>query len=100
MESARACFSHIVIDNKIYVFGGISGNNDGENSHIPKISDPLAERYDPIEDKWENLIINNSPSVAAFSWTKLGKNSNKIMILGGTNAWMTQDYSCIIDFKE
>ena len=91
MESARACFSHIVIDNKIYVFGGISGNNDGENSHTPKISDPLAERYDPIEDKWELFEIKNSPSVAAFSWTKLGKNSNKIMILGGTNGDLTQD---------
>ena len=85
MESARACFSHIVNDSKIYVFGGISGNNDDENSHLPKISNPLMERYDPIQDKWEPFEINNSPSVAAFSWTKLGKNSNKIMILGGTN---------------
>jgi N-acetylneuraminic acid mutarotase len=89
MESARACFSHIVIDCKIYVFGGISGKNDGENLHFPKISNPLAERYDPIQDKWEPFEINNSPSVAAFSWTKLGKNSNKIMILGGTNGYST-----------
>jgi hypothetical protein len=30
MNSSRACFSHIVIDNKIYVFGGLSGNQEGE----------------------------------------------------------------------
>jgi hypothetical protein len=29
--------------------------------------------------------------VAAFSWTKLGKNSNQIMILGGTNGEISVD---------
>jgi hypothetical protein len=28
--------------------------------------------------------------VAAFSWTKLGKNTGKIMILGGTNGDSTK----------
>jgi N-acetylneuraminic acid mutarotase len=53
MISARACFAHIIIENQIYVFGGISGNLKGKDSHIPKIADPLIERYDPVQDKWE-----------------------------------------------
>jgi N-acetylneuraminic acid mutarotase len=72
MTTARACFSHIVIDGKIYVYGGISGNLEGENSHYPIISNPISERYDPIQNKWETFEINNSPSIGAFSWTKLG----------------------------
>ena len=26
MFTERACFSHLVLDNQVYVFGGISGN--------------------------------------------------------------------------
>jgi hypothetical protein len=48
MSIERANFCHLVIDNMVYVFGGISGKSkDKKNSHIPIISDPNTERYDP-----------------------------------------------------
>ncbi len=57
MSVERACFSHIVIDNKVYVYGGISGNSKKKNTHDPIVSEPNTERYDPQLDKWETIII-------------------------------------------
>ena len=75
MSVERACFSHIVIDNKVYVYGGISGNSKTKkNTHAPIVSEPNTERYDPQLDKWETIIINDSPSLGAYSWTKINKN--------------------------
>lgn len=75
MSVERACFSHLVIDNKVYVFGGIQGNSkEKKNKHIPIISNPNTERYDPKLDKWETIIIKDSPSLGAFSWSKINDN--------------------------
>ena len=72
MSVERACFSQIVIDNKVYVFGGISGNSKTKkNTHVPIISEPNTERYDPKLDKWEKIEIKDSPCLAAFSWSKI-----------------------------
>ena len=59
---------------------------------------PNTERYDPQLDKWETIIIEDSPSLGAFSWTKINK--NEILILGGTNEDIMEDSSWIIDFEE
>ena len=86
MHSRRANFSHIVMDNKVYVFGGISGNvDDKKNFHAPKMATVNAERYDPVTDVWEKYEIPDIPSLGAFAWTQLGKDSSKILILGGTD---------------
>ena len=99
MSVERACFSHIVIDNKVYVFGGISGNSQTQKkTHVPIVSEPNTERYDPKLDKWEKIDIKDSPSLGAFSWSKINK--NQIFILGGTNGDVMENYSWIIDFKE
>ena len=75
MSVERACFSHIVIDNKVYVFGGISGNSKvKKNTHAPIISEPNTERYDPVLNKWDTIVIKDSPSLGAFSWSKINKN--------------------------
>ena len=99
MSVERACFSHIVIDNKVYVFGGISGNSQTKKkTHVPIVSEPNTERYDPKLDSWEKIYIEDSPSLAAFSWSKINK--NQILILGGTNGDVMDNSSWIIDFKE
>jgi N-acetylneuraminic acid mutarotase len=75
MSKERACFSHIVIDNKVYVYGGISGNSKTKNeAYVPIVSEPNTERYDPKLNKWEKIDIKNSPSLGAFSWSKLNEN--------------------------
>ena len=66
--------------------------------HIPIVSEPNTERYDPKLDKWDTIIIKDSPSLGAFSWSKI--NDNQILILGGTNGDIMDDSSWIIDFKE
>ncbi len=73
MNVERALFSHIVIDNKVYVYGGISGDSN-YNTKSPIVSKPNTERYDPKLDKWETIIIEDSPFLGAFSWTKINKN--------------------------
>ena len=99
MSVERACFSHIVIDNKVYVFGGISvQSKTKKNTHVPIVSEPNTERYDPKLDKWEKIDIKDSPSLGSFSWSKI--NQNQIFILGGTNGDVMENYSWIIDFKE
>lgn len=99
MKSKRANFAHIVMDNLVYVFGGISGTGEGVNSHRPLMCSNPAERYDPKADKWEVLEIPNAPQLAAFSWTRLGDNSSKIIILGGTDGDLCQETQWTIDFK-
>jgi hypothetical protein len=48
MATERASFSHLVLDNMVYVFGGISGKvNEKSKSHFPVISNPNIEKYDP-----------------------------------------------------
>lgn len=99
MSVERANFSHIVIDNKVYVFGGIKGNSkEKKHTHAPIISQPNTERYDPKLDKWETIEIKNSPTLGAFLWSKI--NNNQILILGGTNGDIMDDSTWIIDFKE
>ena len=52
MQTARANFSHLVVDNLVFVFGGVSGNGKRAESHCPVLSSPVVERYDPITNKW------------------------------------------------
>lgn len=49
----------------IYVFGGIMGNQQ----HKPKMVDIDCERYDPLQNEWEEIKITNAPKLAAFGWT-------------------------------
>ena len=73
MNSRRANFCHIVLDNLVYVFGGIAGTVDEKkNSHCPKMATINAERYDPQADVWEKYEIPDVPSLGAFAWTQLG----------------------------
>lgn len=59
-----------------------------------------AERYDPAKDIWEKYEIPNIPSLGAFAWTQLGKDSSKVVILGGTDGDLIQENMFIIDFKD
>lgn len=101
MLNRRANFSHLVLDNFVYIFGGISGNVDAKNStHCPKMPTINAERYDPATDNWENFEIPDIPSLGAFAWTTLGKDSSKMVILGGTDGDLIQESMWVVDFKE
>jgi N-acetylneuraminic acid mutarotase len=65
MNCARSNFALTVVDNTVYVIGGIKGKN---NDHLPELAS-VAEKYDPIQDKWESIEIANFFSLAAFGWT-------------------------------
>ena len=55
MNNARANFALIVLDNLIYVFGGIKSKGKGKSSHVPSTVDIITERYDINTDSWENI---------------------------------------------
>lgn len=100
MSNRRANFCHLVLDNMVYVFGGISGQSSEKNQeHVPKMPTVNAEKYDPVANTWENFEIQNIPPLAAFAWTPKGKNSNEIIILGGTDGDVIQESMWTIDFK-
>jgi hypothetical protein len=69
MHSARSNFALIALQNYVYVYGGISGAQEGERSHYPALADPVIERYTPQNDNWDEIIIAMAPKLAAFSWT-------------------------------
>lgn len=85
MSVARANFGHLVVDNLVFVFGGVSANGKGKEKHFPVLSSPAVERYDPVADKWEVIEIENTPQLAAFAWTTKGANSGQMLVLGGTD---------------
>lgn len=93
MQNRRANFCHLVLDNLVYVFGGISGTleESGAEAHFPKMATLNAERYNPAADTWEEFEIPNIPSLGAFAWTTYGKDSSKIIILGGTDGDLIQE---------
>jgi N-acetylneuraminic acid mutarotase len=98
MNQARACFASLVVDNLIYVYGGISGQGTGKEAHYPTIANPPVERYNPINDKWEVLEIQNATELAAFAWCQMG--NSEIYILGGTDGSIIQEAGYKLDFKK
>jgi len=61
MSAPRANFALTVLDNMVYVFGGISGTGSGKESHWPQLVQSITEKYNPNLNKWENIEINNAP---------------------------------------
>jgi N-acetylneuraminic acid mutarotase len=92
MKNARASFSCFQISNKIYVYGGIQGNDQ----YKPRLVDIDCERYDPILNEWEEITIANAPKLAAFGWTLV--NPHTMLILGGTNGSILTNEMYLIDF--
>lgn len=98
MKSARANFALTALQHFVYVYGGISGHGDDDNSHHPTLANPIIERYTPQNDIWDTIVISQVPSLGAFAWTPLG-DEGKIAILGGTNGDIITEEFMIIDFK-
>jgi N-acetylneuraminic acid mutarotase len=96
MKCSRSNFALTVVDNMVYVFGGIQNKGSG---HAPIMPSIVAEKYDPIQDKWETVEIAGAQSIGAFGWTTLGS-PEKLLIVGGTDGEMLQDTCMIVDFKE
>ena len=88
---ARANFGLIVLDNLVYVFGGISKavlpqKDSKSEPYIPVMSGPAVECFNPKLNKWSEIKINNMPSIGAFSWCSISNsNPEKILIVGGTD---------------
>ena len=110
MKCARASFAHLVLDNKVYVFGGIGGSQEeqiNESAIItPVLSSPIAEVYDPIEDTWEEVKletfyndrkVDTIGGLAAFGWTAL---KSSLLIVGGTNGDVLTDNIWKVNFKD
>jgi hypothetical protein len=69
MNSARANFAHLVLDNMVYAFGGISGKGTGEAKHHPSVASTIAEKYDPVADAWSAIEVSGALPLAAFGWS-------------------------------
>ena len=98
MQCARSNFAMIGLNNYIYVYGGISGSDVGEQAHHPVLASITVECYTVPSNSWSTVTINMAPSLAAFSWCQMGDTS-KIAIVGGTNGDIMSDEMCIIDFQ-
>jgi N-acetylneuraminic acid mutarotase len=92
MPTPRANFQANVVDDQIYLIGGITG---GPNSAVS-----TNQVYDPASEKWETKESMPYP-VASFSSTVVG---NKIYVLGGQgnsddprNIDVTQIYDATTD---
>lgn len=70
MQEKRANFLLGTLDNKVYVYGGISGNQSSK-SHLPQLCQNICEVYDPITNQWSSVHIEGATPLAAFGWTKL-----------------------------
>ena len=82
MSSGRANFALTVCKNTVFVFGGIQSGSKTSELHVPKLCSHLIEKYMPQEDLWMTVEIKNAPSLAAFSWCKVG---DSLLILGGSD---------------
>lgn len=72
MKEARANFMLTVVDNKVYVYGGIKGNStEAGQTHLPELNEVLCEVYDPVENTWTEVTIENGAQLAAFGYTQL-----------------------------
>lgn len=99
MKHARANFAAINLGNRVYVFGGISGN-DPQIQHQPVLVEDVIERYVSQTNTWEVFDIPNAPRCAAFSWTPTTYDEGSIIILGGTDGNLMSQDLCLINFKD
>jgi len=58
LKHARSNFAAVSIKDGMYVFGGISGVEDGFK---PKLAVDVVERYHVAADQWETIVIQNAP---------------------------------------
>jgi hypothetical protein len=64
MHSARSNFSALVIDQYIYVLGGLCG---GDEKFSPILSQPMCEQYSIEHDKWTPIEVFGLSPIAAFA---------------------------------
>lgn len=96
MNTARANFAHVVLDNCVYAFGGISGRGTGQAAHHPTVTSIITEKYTPDTDAWEAIEVQGALPLAAFGWTRIDE--DKLLIFGGSDGDMLSENSWIIDF--
>ena len=92
MVSGRANFAIQMINNTIYVFGGVQSLSE---EWRPNLCQNIIEKYMPQEDLWMTMKIPNTPFLAAFSWCST---SERLIILGGTDGSFLNSDLFIIDF--
>jgi N-acetylneuraminic acid mutarotase len=78
----RSNFAAISLDNYIYAFGGVSGNQNDFHSRLPEFSCERLNYASPTN--WEQIEIERSPSIFAFGWTKF-TDEGKIVVYGGSD---------------
>jgi len=96
MQTPRSNFAMIALRNYVYVYGGVSGTETGERSHVPVLSSIVIERYLIAGDSWETVQVSSVPKLAAFSWCQLG-DSQEIAVVGGTTGEIMSEETNIID---
>lgn len=96
MVSARANFALQVIQNTVYVFGGVEASESGEPWR-PSLTRTTIEKYMPQEDIWLSVTIPNTPSLAAFSWCAT---PDSLIILGGSDGNLLNSELFVISFVE
>lgn len=94
MTQGRCLFAATVLNNFIYVYGGIASSK----KNMPTLVDKLIERYDVVQNKWATVNIENAPSLAAFGWA-LGPKEGELLVLGGSTGHELTSDLWSIDLK-
>ena len=84
-----------MVDNFVYCFGGIQAGQGKQPFNAAK----ACERYDPVQNVWEDIEIDGAVRLSSFAWTPLGS-PDRIMILGGSDGDMLLDSAWVLDIKE
>lgn len=95
MKNKRAAFGAVVVNNEIYVFGGISGK---EGTHKPILAQNVVEKYNPSTNEWTEVKIDGLTPRAAFAFTSIS--NNRIAVFGGTDGTIIVNDLIFVDFAK
>lgn len=85
----------------MFVYGGIAGKGEDEQSkHYPSMANPLCEVYDPKKNAWSEVIIDGGIPLGCFGYCPLTNLGNRLILVGGTDGSLLQDYTIVLDFEK
>jgi len=100
MKEPRANFMLTVIENKVFVYGGMKGSEtDKKSIPSPVMNDIISEVYDPVANTWTAIKFNEDIPLSCFGYTPL-EDPYKYILFGGTDGGILTSNTFELDFKE
>ena len=87
MSEPRCMHTGAIIDGQLYVVGGRTVDDDGQNGQLPGVRMNTMERFNPDRDEWERM----TPMSTARVFHSASVIAGKLYIVGGVNPMMGLD---------